>query len=134
MNEILINSNEKLISMCDVRNMSCVTRQSIEIVCHPLYKSRSWHRTDIYDNVKASCYVETWSANAICQGICRSFCLGCNSIQIICCVYLFGVHVRPVVMCVSPIQNCCYKTKESKILLCCWTWHSHCFKNRQSEV
>ena len=44
-------------------------------------------------------------------------------------VYLYGVRVQPVVMCVSPIQNCCYKTKDSKILLCCLTWHSHCFKN-----
>jgi len=49
---------------------------------------------------------------------------GVNSIQIICCVYLYGVHVWPVMMCVSPVQNCCYKTKESKILLCCLTWHT----------
>ena len=131
MNEILINSNEKLISLCDVRNMSYVTKQSIGFVCHPLFKSCSWHRREMYDNVEASCYVEMWSANAICQGICRSFWLGCNCIQFICCVYLYGVHVQPVVMCVFLIQNCCYKTKESKILLCCWTWHSHCFKNSQ---
>ena len=32
-------------------------------------------------------------------------------------------------MWVSSIQNCCYKMKKSKILLCCLTWHSHCFKN-----
>ncbi len=51
MNEILINSNEKLISMCDVRNMSAMTEQSIGFVCHPLFKSHSWHRTEIYDNV-----------------------------------------------------------------------------------
>ena len=114
--------------------MSYVTNQSIRFVCHPLFKSCSWHRTEIYDNVEASCYVETWSANAICQGIFRSFLLGSNSIQIICCVDLFGVHVWPVVMCVSPVQNCCYKNKESKILLCCLTWHSHCFKNSQSQI
>jgi len=69
-----------------------------------------------------------------CKGMFRSFWLGCNSIQIICCVYLYGIHLWPVVMCVFPIQNCCYKTKESKILLCCLTWHSHCFKNGPSEV
>ena len=67
MNEILSNSNGKLISMCGVRNMSYVTRQSIGFVCHPLCKSRSWHRTEIYDNVETSCYVETWSANEICK-------------------------------------------------------------------
>jgi len=50
-NEILINLNEKLISMCDVRTVSYVTKQSVGFVCHPLFKSRSWHRTDIYDNV-----------------------------------------------------------------------------------
>jgi len=50
-NEILINLNEKLISMCDVRNMSCVTKQSIGFVCCPLFKSRSWHRTEICNNV-----------------------------------------------------------------------------------
>jgi hypothetical protein len=44
---------------------------------------------------------------------------------------VYGVHVQPAVMCVSPIQNCCYKTKESKILLCCLTWHGHVFKNSQ---
>jgi hypothetical protein len=44
-------------------------------------------------------------------------------------VYLCGVHVQPAVMCMSPIQNCCYKTKKSKILLCCLTWHGHVFKN-----
>ena len=58
--------------MCDVRNMSYVTKQSIRFVCHPLFKSRSWHRTEIYVNVEASCCVETWSLNAIRQGICRS--------------------------------------------------------------
>ena len=31
------------------------------------------------------------------------------------------VHVQPIVMCVSPFQNCCYKPKESKIMLCCLT-------------
>jgi len=36
-NEILINSNEKLINMCGVRNMSFMTRQSIRFVCHPLF-------------------------------------------------------------------------------------------------
>jgi len=36
-NEILINLNEKLISMCDVRNMSYVTKQSISFVCHHLF-------------------------------------------------------------------------------------------------
>jgi len=50
-NEILINLNEKLISMCDVRNMSYVTKQTVGFVCHPVFKSRSCHRTDIYDNV-----------------------------------------------------------------------------------
>ena len=134
MNEILIILNEKLISMCNIRNMSYVTKQNTAFVCHPLFKPYSWHITEIYDNVEACCYVETWSANAICQGIFKSFWLGCNSIQIICCLYLYGVHVRPIVMCMSPIQNCCSKTKESKILLCCLTGHSHCFKNRQSEV
>jgi len=100
MNEILINLNEKLISTCDVRNMSYVTKQSIGFVCHPLFKSHSWCRKEIYDNVEASCYVEKWNENAICEGIFRSFWLGCNSIQIIHCVYLYGVRVRPVVMCV----------------------------------
>jgi len=50
-NGILINLNEKLISVCDIRNMSHVTKQSITFVCHPLFKSRSWHRTETYDNV-----------------------------------------------------------------------------------
>jgi len=50
-NEILINLNDKLISMCDVSNMSYVTKQSIEFVCHPPFKSHSWQRTEIYDNV-----------------------------------------------------------------------------------
>jgi len=50
-NEILFNLNEKLISMCDVRYMSYVTKQSIGYVCHPLFKSCSWHKTEIYDNV-----------------------------------------------------------------------------------
>jgi len=50
-NEILINLNEKLISTCDVRNVSYMTKQSIGFVYHPLFKSRSWHRTEIYDNV-----------------------------------------------------------------------------------
>jgi len=31
--------------------MSYVTKQSIGFVCHPLFNSRGWHRTDIYDNV-----------------------------------------------------------------------------------
>jgi len=126
-NDILINLSEKLISMCDVRNMSYVTKQSIGFVCHPWFKSCSWHRTEIYDNVESSCYVEIWSASAVSQGIFRSFLLGSNSIQIVCCVYLYGVYVRLVVMCVSAVQNCCYKTKESKILLCCLIWHSYCF-------
>ena len=109
MNEILINLNKKLISMCDVKSMSYVAKQSNGFVCHPLFgTSRSWHRTGIYDNIEASCYVETWNENAICEGMFRSFWLGCNSIQIICCVYLYGVHVRPVVMC--PLPN-------SKLLL-----------------
>ena len=51
MHEILINVNEKLIRMCDVRNMSYVTKQSIGFVCQSLFKSRSWHRTEFYDNV-----------------------------------------------------------------------------------
>ena len=93
MNEILINLNEELISMCDVSNMSYVTKQSVGFVCHLPFKSRSWNRTELYDNVEASCHVETWSTNAICQGVYRSFWLRCNSIQIICCVYLYGVHV-----------------------------------------
>jgi len=50
-NEILINLDEKLISTFDVRNMSYVTKQSIGFVCHPLLKSRSWHRKEIYDNI-----------------------------------------------------------------------------------
>jgi len=50
-NEILIDLNEKSISMCDVRNMSYVTKQSIGFVCHSLFKSHSWHRTEFYDNV-----------------------------------------------------------------------------------
>jgi len=49
--EILITLNEKLIIMRDVRNLSYVTKQSIRFVCHPLFKSHSWHRTEIYDNV-----------------------------------------------------------------------------------
>jgi len=76
--------------MFDVRNMSYMTKQSIGFVCHPLFKSCSWHRTEIYDNVLSSCYVEIWSATAVCQGICRSFWMGCNIVQIICCVYLYG--------------------------------------------
>ena len=92
MNETLINLNEKLISMRDVRNVSYVTKQSIGFVCHPLFKSHAWHRREIYDNVEASCYVKTWSANAIWQRIFRSW-LRCNSIQIICYVFLYGVHV-----------------------------------------
>jgi len=52
-NEILINLNEKLISI--VRNMIYVTKQSIRFDCHPLLKSRSWHRTEICENVKLSC-------------------------------------------------------------------------------
>jgi len=40
-NKILINLNEKLISVCDVRTMSYVTKQSIGFVCHLLFKSRS---------------------------------------------------------------------------------------------
>jgi len=40
--EILTNLNEKLISMCKVRNKSYVTKQSIRFVCHPLFKSLSW--------------------------------------------------------------------------------------------
>jgi len=51
MKEILINLNEKLVSMCDVRNMRYVTKQSIRFVCHSLFKSLSWHRTEIYDSV-----------------------------------------------------------------------------------
>ena len=51
MNETLINLNEKLISIYDVRNMSYVTKQSIGLVCYPLFKTCSWHRTEIYDNV-----------------------------------------------------------------------------------
>jgi len=37
--------------MCDVRTMSYVSKQSIECVCHPPFKSRSWHRTELYDKV-----------------------------------------------------------------------------------
>jgi hypothetical protein len=70
-NEILINLNEKLIGMCDVRNMSYVTKQSNRFVCQPLLKSQGWHRTELYDNVSARCCVETWGAYAICQGIFR---------------------------------------------------------------
>ena len=62
--------------------MSYVTKQSIRFVCHPLFKSRSWCRTEFYDNVQASCCVETQSANAVCQGIFRSFWLGYNSIKL----------------------------------------------------
>jgi len=83
-NKILINLNEKLNRMCDVRNMSYVTKQSIGFVCHPPFKSHSWHRTDIYDNVEASCYVEMWSANAICHGIFRSFWLGVTVYCMLC--------------------------------------------------
>jgi len=50
-NEILSNLNEKLISMCDVRNMSYMKKQTIGFVCHPVLKSHSWHRTKIYDHV-----------------------------------------------------------------------------------
>ena len=98
MNDILINLNEKLIIMCEVSNISHMTKQSVGFVCHPPFKSCRWNRTELYDNVEASCYVETWSGNAICQGIFRSFWLGCNSIQIMCCIYLYGVRVRPVVL------------------------------------
>jgi len=89
-NEILINLNEKLISMCDFRNMSYVTKQSIVFVCHPPFESRSWHRTEIYDNVLASCYVETWSAHSIYQGIVRSFWLGCNNTNCMLCILVWG--------------------------------------------
>jgi len=34
--------------MCDVRNMSYVTKQSIRFVCHALFKSHSWHRTSLW--------------------------------------------------------------------------------------
>jgi len=51
-NEILINLNEKLISICDVRNMNYMTKQSIGFVCHPLFKFRRWHRTEIKTMVK----------------------------------------------------------------------------------
>jgi len=47
--EILINLNEKLISMCDLRNELC--DKAKYRICHPLFKSHSWHRTEIYDNV-----------------------------------------------------------------------------------
>jgi len=43
--------------MCDVRNMSYMTQQSIGFVCHLLSRSCSWYRTEIYDNFEASCYV-----------------------------------------------------------------------------
>ena len=36
MKEILINLNDKLINMCDVRN---VTKQSIGFFCYPLFLS-----------------------------------------------------------------------------------------------
>jgi len=42
---------ENLIGMCDVRNMSYVTKQSMRLACHPLSQSRGWHRTEIYDNI-----------------------------------------------------------------------------------
>jgi len=38
---------------------------------------------------------------------------GVTVYKIICCVYLYGVHVQPVVICVCRVQNCYYKTKES---------------------
>jgi len=60
--------------------------------------------------------------NAVCQGIFRSFWLGCNSIQIISCVYLYGVHVRPVVMCVCP-QFRIAATKWKKVKFCFVVWH-----------
>jgi len=40
-NKILINLNEKLISMCGARNMSYMTKQSIRFVSHPLFNSCS---------------------------------------------------------------------------------------------
>jgi len=49
--EIFINLNDELISMCDVRNMSYVAKQIIKLICHPLFKSHSWARTEICDNV-----------------------------------------------------------------------------------
>jgi len=49
--EILINLNDKLISMCDVRNMSYMTKLSIGFICYPLFKSPNWHRAEIYDTV-----------------------------------------------------------------------------------
>jgi len=49
--EILIDLNEKLICMCNVRNMSYVTKQSIGFFCRSLFKSHSWHRTEFYDDV-----------------------------------------------------------------------------------
>jgi len=41
----------KLISMCDIRNMIYVTKQSIGFVSRLLFKSYSWHGTEIYDKV-----------------------------------------------------------------------------------
>jgi len=116
-NEILINLNKKLISMCDVRSMSYVTKQSIGFVCHPLFKSHSWHRTEIYDNIETSCYVETWNENGIFEGMFRAFWLGCNSIQIVCCVYLYGVHECSVVM--RGPQFKIAATKPRKVKFCC---------------
>jgi len=88
-NEILITLNERLISMCDVRTMSYMTKQSVGFVCHAPFKSCNWNRTEIYNSVEASCYVETWSANAICQGIRGPSGWGGT----VYCVYLYGVHV-----------------------------------------
>jgi len=51
MKEILIKINDELISMCDVRNMSYMTKQCIKLICHPLFKSHTWGRREICDNV-----------------------------------------------------------------------------------
>ena len=120
MNEILINSNEKLLSLCDVRNMNCVTKQSIRFVCHPLFKSCSWYGREICDNVEAGCYVETWSANAICQGIFMSFWLGFNNIKLYAVYTCMGFMYDLWCVC---SQFRITATRPRKVKFCCVAWH-----------
>jgi len=41
----------------------------LNFLCHLCLILIAGIEKKMYDNVYASCYVETWSANAICQGI-----------------------------------------------------------------
>ena len=47
----LIILNEKLISMCVNQKYDVRDKAKYQIWCYLLFKSHSWHRTEIYDNV-----------------------------------------------------------------------------------